>query len=423
MPKLLQVGELAKQTGLSIRTLRYYDEIGLLVPSHRTEAEYRLYSEADIARLQQILSLRQLDFSLKEIRECLENPDFSLPNVIDLHLARLQEQMTVSQSLFTKLSTLAQQFQTSRVASVDDLLQIMENLTMTQQYLTQEQNDLLEARLNKGNNDGQTQWLLDQARSHMVQGRDFNDPEVRHMASQFRHALLSLVDGDLQLYEALMQVYQKEGAEAATLGALDAPTFDYILKAMAILSVREDMVDFSLDPFTPESREVLIQGQKCMEDLHLDFFGTEGLLLGLLAVETSSVAQALNNQGVDFVIAQDLIQKLLAKHNVADQKIPSYLKNLKRKLLAKYTVQLPRTPSDTKIPSKISFTPRAHRVVELATEQAKQQGQARMTPQHLLLGLLRESEIGGEAGGGLAMHVLKECAVDCQKLKQQLDSA
>ncbi|MEM8506060.1 MAG: MerR family DNA-binding transcriptional regulator, partial [Cyanobacteria bacterium P01_D01_bin.1] len=44
MPKLLQVGELAKQTGLSIRTLRYYDEIGLLVPSHRTEAEYRLYS-------------------------------------------------------------------------------------------------------------------------------------------------------------------------------------------------------------------------------------------------------------------------------------------------------------------------------------------------------------------------------------------
>jgi predicted kinase len=57
MSNLLQIGELAKQTGLSIRTLRYYDEIGLLVPSHRTEAEYRLYSEADIARLQQILSL------------------------------------------------------------------------------------------------------------------------------------------------------------------------------------------------------------------------------------------------------------------------------------------------------------------------------------------------------------------------------
>ncbi|MGJ3251675.1 MAG: MerR family DNA-binding transcriptional regulator [Elainellaceae cyanobacterium] len=48
MSHLLQIGELAKQTRLSIRTLRYYDEIGLLVPSHRTEAEYRLYSEAEL---------------------------------------------------------------------------------------------------------------------------------------------------------------------------------------------------------------------------------------------------------------------------------------------------------------------------------------------------------------------------------------
>ena len=421
MPKLLQIGELAKQTGLSIRTLRYYDEIGLLVPSHRTEAEYRLYREADIARLQQILSLRQLGFSLKEIRECLENPDFSLPNVINLHLARLQEQMAVSQSLFTKLSTLAQQLETSQTVTVDDLLQIMENLTMTQQYLTQEQHDLLEARLNAGSNDEQTEWL-DQARSYMTQGRDFNDPEVRLMAFQFRNGLYGLVGGDLQLYEALMQVYQKEGAKAATLGTLDAPTLDYLLKAIAILSVREDMEEFSLDPLTPESREVLIQGQKCMRELHLDFFGTEGLLLGLLVVETSSVAQALNNQGVDFVIAQNLLRKLLAKHKVSDTKIPSYMKNLIRKLSAKHTVKLPKIPSDTKIPPEIPFTPRAHRVMELATEQAKQQGHAQITTEHLLLGLLRESEMGGKSGGGLAMRILQECAVDCQKLKQQLNS-
>ena len=421
MPKLLQIGELAKQTGLSIRTLRYYDEIGLLVPSHRTEAEYRLYREADIARLQQILSLRQLGFSLKEIRECLENPDFSLPNVINLHLARLQEQMAVSQSLFTKLSTLAQQLETSQTVTVDDLLQIMENLTMTQQYLTQEQHDLLEARLNAGSNDEQTEWL-DQARSYMTQGRDFNDPEVRLMAFQFRNGLYGLVGGDLQLYEALMQVYQKEGAKAATLGTLDAPTLDYLLKAIAILSVREDMEEFSLDPLTPESREVLIQGQKCMRELHLDFFGTEGLLLGLLVVETSSAAQALNNQGVDFVIAQNLLRKLLAKHKVSDTKIPSYMKNLIRKLSAKHTVQLPKIPSDTKIPPEIPFTPRVCRVMELATQQAEQQGHARINPEHLLLGLLRESEMGGNSGGGLAMRILQECAVDCQKLKQQLNS-
>ncbi|MDJ0532850.1 MAG: MerR family transcriptional regulator [Xenococcaceae cyanobacterium MO_207.B15] len=61
----MKIGELAKQTGISIRTLHYYDAIGLLSPSHRTSVGYRLYNNQDIIRLQQIVSLRQLRFSLK----------------------------------------------------------------------------------------------------------------------------------------------------------------------------------------------------------------------------------------------------------------------------------------------------------------------------------------------------------------------
>ncbi|NJL55149.1 MerR family transcriptional regulator [bacterium] len=99
MSRLLKIGELAKQTGLSIRTLHYYDEIGLLVPSHRTEADHRLYSDPDIIRLQQILSLRQLGFSLSEIQACLERPEFSLPQVIDLHRSRLRDQIALSQNV------------------------------------------------------------------------------------------------------------------------------------------------------------------------------------------------------------------------------------------------------------------------------------------------------------------------------------
>ncbi|NQZ65240.1 MerR family transcriptional regulator [Crocosphaera sp.] len=389
MPKLLQIGELAKQTGLSIRTLRYYDEIGLLMPSHRTEAEYRLYSEADIARLQQILSLRQLGFALKEIRQCLENPDFSLGNVINLHLARLQEQMAVSQSLFSKLSTLAQKLQNSESVAVEDLMQIIENLTMTQQYLTQEQHDLLEARLNQG----QAEWLdfVEQAKSHITQGRDLNDPEVRQMAWQWRSDIRSFVADDLQLYEALIQLYQQEGAEAASWGTLDAPTLEYILKAVALLSVREEMVGFSWDRLTPETSEVMRRGQEAMRELHLNFFGTEGLILGLLTVETTPAAQALKNQHVDLVIAQNLIDDWLAKCTV----------------------------SATDIPAEIPFTPRTYRVLQLTAEEANQQGNKQITPQHLLLGILQEGET---TGGGLAMHVLRECKVDCDLLRQQLNS-
>ena len=68
----MKIGDLAKQTGVSVRTLHYYEEIGLLSPSHRTETGYRLYAEDDIIRLQQIVSLRQIGFSLAQIRQCLE---------------------------------------------------------------------------------------------------------------------------------------------------------------------------------------------------------------------------------------------------------------------------------------------------------------------------------------------------------------
>ncbi len=83
----LKVGELAKRTGLTIRTLHHYDEIGLLKPSLHTAAGHRLYTAADIARLQQVLSLRQLGFSLEQVRDCLDRPGFSPLEVIRLHVA------------------------------------------------------------------------------------------------------------------------------------------------------------------------------------------------------------------------------------------------------------------------------------------------------------------------------------------------
>ena len=85
MSTLLKIGDLAKQTGLSVRTLHYYDEIELLVPSHRNSAGHRFYNENDIIRLQQIISLRQLGLSLNEIRNGLEDPNYSLSQVLDLH--------------------------------------------------------------------------------------------------------------------------------------------------------------------------------------------------------------------------------------------------------------------------------------------------------------------------------------------------
>lgn len=71
----MQIGEVAERTGLSLRTIRYYEEMDLVVPSARTTGGFRLYTETDVARLQLIKRMKPLDFSLEEMGELLEARD------------------------------------------------------------------------------------------------------------------------------------------------------------------------------------------------------------------------------------------------------------------------------------------------------------------------------------------------------------
>src|SRR5664280_2467271 len=68
----LTVGQVAEQYGITVRTLHHYDEIGLLVPRERTSAGYRLYTTADLTRLQHVVVYRRLGFSLEELAVLLE---------------------------------------------------------------------------------------------------------------------------------------------------------------------------------------------------------------------------------------------------------------------------------------------------------------------------------------------------------------
>lgn len=81
----LKINELAKLTGVTIRTLHYYDEIGLLTPSETTNSGYRLYSEKELTTLQQILFFRELDFPLNQIKEIILNPTFDSKKALENH--------------------------------------------------------------------------------------------------------------------------------------------------------------------------------------------------------------------------------------------------------------------------------------------------------------------------------------------------
>lgn len=91
--KSYTIGELAKLAGVTVRTLHHYDQMGLLTPSGRTEAGYRLYGRADLLRLQQILFFRELGMRLAEIRAILQSPDFDPVAALRQHRRMLEKRM------------------------------------------------------------------------------------------------------------------------------------------------------------------------------------------------------------------------------------------------------------------------------------------------------------------------------------------
>ena len=103
-----QIGEVAERLGLSLRTVRYYEEVGLVVPSERTEGGFRLYADKDLARLELIKQLKPLDFSLDELRDLLHVRDALTESTINDGeraelAARLQNYVTTAKARCNKL--------------------------------------------------------------------------------------------------------------------------------------------------------------------------------------------------------------------------------------------------------------------------------------------------------------------------------
>ncbi|MBN2104473.1 MerR family transcriptional regulator [bacterium] len=89
------VSKLARMYGLSRSTLLYYDSIGLLKPAHRTEAHYRIYTESDMNRLEQIRTLRNAGVPLSEIKIMLEDPASRSGRILVQRLKAIQQQMKI----------------------------------------------------------------------------------------------------------------------------------------------------------------------------------------------------------------------------------------------------------------------------------------------------------------------------------------
>lgn len=99
----LKINEVAKITGITVRTLHYYDEIGLLIPNEITDSGYRIYNEDALETLQQILFFRELDFSLRDIKEIIKNPHYNKSEALIKHRELLLQKRSRLDNLITLL--------------------------------------------------------------------------------------------------------------------------------------------------------------------------------------------------------------------------------------------------------------------------------------------------------------------------------
>jgi MerR family transcriptional regulator, thiopeptide resistance regulator len=241
----LQVGDLAKQTGVSVRTLHYYDEIGLLCPSQRTEAGYRLYAKADILRLQQIVSLRQIGFSLDDIRDCLARGQQSFADIVQLHINRIRQQMELSQKLLERLEAIQTTITLRENVAIDDLLQIIQVMNMLEKYYSPEQLETLQQRQQLLGEEriqqSQIDWqdLIAQFQTEMQKGTDPSDVTVQALVRRRQTLIDEFTGGDPAIAAALNQMYEQEGAAVASANAIDAALAEYVSLALQHADAQE----------------------------------------------------------------------------------------------------------------------------------------------------------------------------------------
>ena len=140
--KSWKIGELASETGLTVRALHHYDQIGLLQPSQETGGGHRIYGTGDVEKLQKILTLKQLGFSLDKIKEAIASPEFSLRSATSQLLMEIEKRKADLDDIESRLRS-AEQLQGSGDARADQILQLLSRLNLFERHLSFEQQELI----------------------------------------------------------------------------------------------------------------------------------------------------------------------------------------------------------------------------------------------------------------------------------------
>ncbi len=174
------INKLAKMGGISVRTLHYYDEIGLLIPSYVGENGYRYYKEEELIRLQQILFFRELDFPLLQIKEMLDSPKFD-------PIQALKDQKKLIELEKERLNKLLQ--------TITNSIQHMKNQTKIQDE--ELYGGLSKQQIEKYKEEARQKWgseAVDQSEKRMKNWTKADSDRIAKESDEITKSIVSLMD-------------------------------------------------------------------------------------------------------------------------------------------------------------------------------------------------------------------------------------
>lgn len=223
-----QASEFAELTGVTVRALHHYDRLGLLRPSSRTRAGYRLYGERDVARLEQIIALKFIGFSLKEIKTILDREALDLPTMLRLQreiIARKRQHLDSAIAAIERAERMVSERGEADVETFKQIIEVMNmdnNTNWMMQYYSEEARQKIEERAKDWTPEKQAKASADWAalfkdiNAAIADGVDPASERAQQLAARWDELIRGFTGGDPEIAAGLRRLYADQSNWPAT---------------------------------------------------------------------------------------------------------------------------------------------------------------------------------------------------------------
>lgn len=234
-----KVGELARATGLTVRALHHFDEIGLLRPAERSPAGHRWYTGDDVRRLYRIVALRHLGLPLAGIAASLDGDTGQLEQAVRRQLDQVASQVELQHQLRRRLEAIVRALERTGEPSIDELIEAMEAIMQASTF-TPDQLERLKERHREAGDEGFARWqrrlaeLASEFEGHIERATDPAEEAAQATARGWDELMTHMTGGDRVILSAMYAGLDAKGPEAATRGIVSAEVWEYAKRAFAV---------------------------------------------------------------------------------------------------------------------------------------------------------------------------------------------